>query len=73
MIPSEVASEFFLGDSNMVGMGGEVRLPPRLCSSPQLTGTIQDHLSVITLGRVQLSLLHEASPQHPWDQQSGQR
>jgi hypothetical protein len=30
----EVVPKFLLGDGIKVGMGGEVRLPPRLCFSP---------------------------------------
>jgi hypothetical protein len=39
MVLTEVISEFFPGDSVGVGMGGEVRLPPRLRGSSQRTGT----------------------------------
>jgi hypothetical protein len=55
MIPLEVVSEFFPSDSIKIGVGGEVRLPPRLCS-PELAGTIQNLLFIITLGSVHLSL-----------------
>jgi hypothetical protein len=37
-------------------MGGEVRLPPGLCCSPQQTGTIENILSAIALSGVQLML-----------------
>jgi hypothetical protein len=37
-------------------MGGEVRLPPGLCCSPQQTGTIEIILSAIALSGVQLML-----------------
>jgi hypothetical protein len=40
MVATEVVSEFFPSDGFRVGMGGEVRLPPRLGCSPQLSGTI---------------------------------
>jgi hypothetical protein len=40
MVLTEAISEFFLGKSVEVGMGGEVRLPPRLSCSSQQTGTI---------------------------------
>jgi hypothetical protein len=34
MVAMEVVPEFLPGDGFRVGMGGEVRLPPRLCCSP---------------------------------------
>jgi hypothetical protein len=34
MVATEVVPEFFPSDGFRVGMGGEVRLPPRLCCSP---------------------------------------
>jgi hypothetical protein len=34
MVATEVVPEFLPGDGFRVGMGGEVRLPPRLCCSP---------------------------------------
>jgi hypothetical protein len=37
-------------------MSGEVRLPPRLCCSPQLSGTIQHLLTIVALDNVQLTL-----------------
>jgi hypothetical protein len=40
MVLTEAISEFFPGDGVGVGMGGEVRLPPRLRCSSQQTGTI---------------------------------
>jgi hypothetical protein len=61
MVLTESISEFFTGDGVGVGMGGEVRLLPRLSSSSQQTGTIQNFLPVITLSGVQL-LLHCAQP-----------
>jgi hypothetical protein len=61
MVLTEAISEFFPGDGVGVGMGGEVRLPPRLSCSSQQTGTIQNFLPVITLSGVQLSL-HYAQP-----------
>jgi hypothetical protein len=42
-------------------MGGEVRLPPRLCYSPQLLGTIQHLLTIVALGSVQLTF-HGTQP-----------
>jgi hypothetical protein len=44
-----------------VGMGGEVRLPLRLCCSPQLSGTIRHLLTVVALGSVQLTF-HGTQP-----------
>jgi hypothetical protein len=61
MVLTEAISEFFPGDSVGVGMGGEIRLPPRLGCSSQQTGTIQNFLPVITLSGVQLPL-HGAQP-----------
>jgi hypothetical protein len=57
----EATSEFFPGDGVGVGMGGEIRLPPRLSCSSQQTGTIQNFLPVITLSGMQLPL-HCAQP-----------
>jgi hypothetical protein len=34
MVAAEVIPELLLGDGFRVGMGGQVRLPPRLCCSP---------------------------------------
>jgi hypothetical protein len=42
-------------------MGSEVGLPPRLCCSPQLSGTIQHLLMIVALGSVQLTL-HGTQP-----------
>jgi hypothetical protein len=56
MVLTEAISKFFLGDGVGVGMGGEVRLPPRLGCSSQQTGTIQNFLSVVTLSGMQLPL-----------------
>jgi hypothetical protein len=56
MVATEVVSEFFPSDGFKDGMGGEVRLPPRLCCSPQLSGTIQHLLTIVALGSVQLTL-----------------
>jgi hypothetical protein len=61
MVLTEVISEFFLGDSVGVGMGGEIGLPPRLGCSSQQTGTIQNFLPVVALSGVQLPL-HSAQP-----------
>jgi hypothetical protein len=44
MVATEVVPEFFPSYGFRVSMGGEVRLPPRLGCSPQLSGTVQ-HLS----------------------------
>jgi hypothetical protein len=38
MVATEVVPEFFPSDGFRVGMGGKVRLPPRLGCSPQLSG-----------------------------------
>jgi hypothetical protein len=61
MVLMEAISEFFPGDGVGVGMGGEVRLPPRLGCSSQQTGTIQNFLHVVALNGAQLSL-HRAQP-----------
>jgi hypothetical protein len=61
MVLAEIASEFLPGDSVGVGMGGEIRLPPRLGCSSQQTGTVQNFLPVVALSEVQLSL-HSAQP-----------
>jgi hypothetical protein len=52
----EIVSEFLLGDSVGVGVGGEVGLPPRLSYSSQQTRIIQNFLPVVTLSDVQLPL-----------------
>jgi hypothetical protein len=56
MVATEVIPELFPSDGFRVGMGGEVGLPPRLCCSPQLSGTIQHFLTIVALGSVQLTL-----------------
>jgi hypothetical protein len=56
MVETEVIPELLPSDGFRVGMGGEVRLPQRLCCSPQLLGTIQHLLSIVALGSVQLTL-----------------
>jgi hypothetical protein len=56
MVLAEIVSELFLGDGVGVGMGGEIRLPPRLGCSSQQMGTIQNFLPDIALSGVQLSL-----------------
>jgi hypothetical protein len=61
MVATEVIPEFFPSDRFRVGMGGEVRLPPTLCCSPQLSGTIQHLLTIVALGSVQLTL-HGTQP-----------
>jgi hypothetical protein len=61
MVVMEVVPKFFLSDSFRVGMGGKIRLPPRLCCSPQLSGTIQHLLTIVALGSVQLTL-HDTQP-----------
>jgi hypothetical protein len=61
MVLTEIVSEFLPGNSVGVGMGGEIRLPPRLSCSSQQTGSIQNLLPVVTLSGVQLPL-HSAQP-----------
>jgi hypothetical protein len=61
MVVMEVFPEIFPNDGFRVGMGGEVRLPPRLGCSPQLSGTIQHLLMIVALGSVQLTL-HGTQP-----------
>jgi hypothetical protein len=61
MVAMEVVLEFLPSNGFRVGMGGEVRLPPRLYCSPQLSGTIQHLLTVVALGSVQLTL-HGTQP-----------
>jgi hypothetical protein len=61
MVLAEIVSEFFLGESIGVGMGGEIGLPPILGCSSQQTGTIQNFLPVVALSVVQLPL-HSAQP-----------
>jgi hypothetical protein len=56
MVATEVIPELLPSDGFRVGMGGELRLPPRLCCSPQLSGTIQHFLTIVALGSVQLML-----------------
>jgi hypothetical protein len=56
MVLTKATSELFPGDGVGVGMGGQIRLPPRLSCSSQQTGTIQDFLPVITLSGMQLPL-----------------
>jgi hypothetical protein len=55
MVVTEVIPELLPSDGFRVGMGGEVGLPPRLCYSPQMSGTIQHLLTVVALGSVQLT------------------
>jgi hypothetical protein len=61
MVLAEIVSEFLLGNSVGVDMGGEIGLPPRLGCSSQQTGTIQNLLPVVALSGVQLPL-HSAQP-----------
>jgi hypothetical protein len=61
MVLKEVISELFPGNGVGVGMGGEIRLTPRLGCSSQQTGTIQNFLPVVALSGVQLPL-HSAQP-----------
>jgi hypothetical protein len=61
MVLTKASSELFSGDGVGVGMGGEIRFPPRLSCSSQQTGTIQNFLSVIALSGMQLPL-HSAQP-----------
>jgi hypothetical protein len=61
MVATEVIPELLPSNGFRVGMGGEVGLPPRLCYSPQLSGTIQHLLTIVALGSVQLTL-HSMQP-----------
>jgi hypothetical protein len=61
MVVTEVIPELLPSDGFRVGMGGEVGLPPRLCCSSQLPGTIQHLLTIVALGSVQLTL-HGTQP-----------
>jgi hypothetical protein len=61
MVATEVVPELLPSNGFRVGMGGEVGLPPRLCCSPQLSGTIKHILPVVALGSVQLTL-HGTQP-----------
>jgi hypothetical protein len=61
MVAMEVVPELLPINGFRVGMGGEVRLPPRLCCSPQLSGTIQHLFTVVALGSVQLTF-HGTQP-----------
>jgi hypothetical protein len=56
MVLTEAIYDLFPGDGIGVGMGAEIRLPPRLSCSSQQTGTIQNFLPVITLSGVQFPL-----------------
>jgi hypothetical protein len=56
MVAMEVIPELLPSDGFKVGMGGKVGLPPRLCCSPKLSGTIQHLLMIVALGSVQLTL-----------------
>jgi hypothetical protein len=61
MVATKVVPKLLPSDSFRVGMGGEVGLPPRLCCSPQMSGTIQHLLTIVALGSVQLTL-HGTQP-----------
>jgi hypothetical protein len=61
MVATKVIPKFFPSDGFRVGMGGEVRLPPRLGYSPQLSRTVQHLLTIVALGSVQLTL-HGTQP-----------
>jgi hypothetical protein len=61
MVATEIVPKFFPCDSFRVGMGGEVRLPPTLGSSPQLLGTVQHLLTIVALGSVQITF-HGTQP-----------
>jgi hypothetical protein len=56
MVVTKVVPEFFPSDGFRVGMGGKIRLPPRLGCSPQLSRTVQHLLTIVALGSVQLTL-----------------
>jgi hypothetical protein len=70
MVLTEAISEFFPGDGVGVGMGGEIRLPPRLSFSSQQTGTIQNFLPIVTLSGVQFPLYGAVNLQHPCGEKS---
>jgi hypothetical protein len=72
MVLTKATSEFFLGDGVGVGMGGEIRLPPRLGCSSQQTGTIQNFLPIITERYATLTPQCVASLQHRWGQKNEQ-
>jgi hypothetical protein len=61
MVAMEVIPELLPSNGFRVGMVGKVRLPPRLCCSPQLSGTIQHLLIIVALGSVKLTL-HDTQP-----------
>jgi hypothetical protein len=61
MVAAEVVPELLPSDGFTVGMGGKIRLPPRLGYSPQLSGTVQHLLTIVALGSVQLRL-HGTQP-----------
>jgi hypothetical protein len=61
MVATEVVPELLPSDGFKVGIGGEVRLPLRLCCSPQPSGTVQHLLTIIALGSVQLTF-HGTQP-----------
>jgi hypothetical protein len=61
VVATEVIPELLPSNGFTVGMAGEVGLPPRLCYSPQLSGTIQHLLAIVALGSVQLTL-HGTQP-----------
>jgi hypothetical protein len=56
MVATEIIPKLLPSDGFRVGMGGEVRLPQRLCCSPQLSRSIEHLLAVVALGSVQLTL-----------------
>jgi hypothetical protein len=56
MVLAEIVSEFLLGESVEVGMGGEIGLPLRLGCFSQQTGTIQNFLPIVAQSGVQLPL-----------------
>jgi hypothetical protein len=61
MVATKVVPELLPNNGFRVGMGGEVRLPPRLGCSPQLSGTIQHLLTIVALSSMQLTL-HGTQP-----------
>jgi hypothetical protein len=61
MVTTKVVPKLLPGDGFRVGMGCEVRLPPRLCCSPWLTGAIQNFLAIVALSSVQVTL-HGTQP-----------
>jgi hypothetical protein len=75
MVLTKATSEFFPGDGVGVGMGGEIRLPPRLRCSSQVS-TDGDHTELSPCHHTEQYATPApqcaASLQHPWGQKSEQ-